>query len=68
MADAVMDRYLLWRQATAAVTLTYQAWTRGPSRDAEPAYASYCAALDAEERAAADYQRCLERAARRGTG
>ena len=64
MADAVLDRYLLWRQATAAVTLTYQAWTHGRPGDGELAYADYCDALDAEERAAADYQESLQRADR----
>jgi hypothetical protein len=64
IADAVLERYLLWRQATVAVTLTYQAWTHGPPSDRELAYADYGDALDAEERAAVDYQKCLHRADR----
>ena len=64
MADAVLQRYLFWRQATAAVTLTYQVWTQGPPSDGALAYADYCDALDEEERAAADYQECLRRADR----
>jgi hypothetical protein len=63
MADALLDRYLLWRQATAAVTLTYRAWTHGPPSDRELAYADYCDALDEEERSATEYQQCVQRAA-----
>jgi hypothetical protein len=63
MADALLERYLLWRQATAAVTLTYRAWTHGPMSTRELAYADYCDALDEEELSAADYQECVRRAA-----
>jgi hypothetical protein len=62
MADLLLERYLLWRQATAAVDLTYRTWTHGPPADAASAYADYCEALDEEERCAADYHDCLRQA------
>jgi hypothetical protein len=66
IADAVLERYLLWRQATVAVTLTYRIWTEGPAGERASAYAAYREALDEEESAAADYQACLRRADRLG--
>jgi hypothetical protein len=66
MADRLLERYLLWRQATAAVQLTYRTWTHGPPENAARAYADYCEALDEEERSATEYHDCLRQADRLG--
>lgn len=56
LIDAVLERYLDWREASRTVSLAYGAW-RDVERDQRPgAYADYCAALDAEERAAEAYR------------
>jgi hypothetical protein len=58
--DAVMDRYVSWREESAAVEAAYHAW-RGASRDqSRVAFHDYSAALDREEHAAYEYRRLIE--------
>ena len=63
MLDAVLERYLDWRQANAEANLAYGAWRQVGRDDRARAYAYYCEALDAEERAAGAYRASLARAA-----
>ena len=59
LVDIVFERYLSWRQASAAVSYAYGLWTQiGPGGEAE-AFAAYQEALDIEERAAAEYQAAI---------
>ena len=61
LVDAVLERYLEWREASRTVSLTYGTW-RDVEREQRPrAYADYCAALDAEERAADAYRILIDR-------
>jgi hypothetical protein len=60
LVDAVMDGYISWREASAAVTSAYQAWRRADPADRAQAFHEYDAALDREERAADEYRRLVE--------
>ena len=61
--DAVLERYLDWRQANAEANCAYGEWRQVGRGDRARAYADYCEALDAEERAADQYRASLARAA-----
>ena len=61
VVDAVIDRYVAWREQSAAVNSAYAAWSRAPVADREPAFEHYVTALDREEHAAAAYRRVIER-------
>jgi hypothetical protein len=58
--DRLVAAYLEWREESIAAREAYSqcATTRGHT--ARPAFASYLAALDREERAAAEYAACVE--------
>lgn len=56
--DAVIDVYVAWREASAAVSAGYESWSTAVSAERDDAYAGYVAALDREELAATRYQ-CL---------
>lgn len=61
LIDAVLERYLDWREASRTVSRAYGAW-RNVEREQRPlAYADYRAALDAEERAADAYRIQIDR-------
>jgi hypothetical protein len=51
-ADAFLESYVCWREASETVRTAYDRWRRGRPRDRGPAFAAYRAALDREERAA----------------
>jgi hypothetical protein len=55
VVDDAVDAYIEWRDECGAVWDAYCFWKRAPAADAEPAFQSYWAALDREERAAAIY-------------
>ncbi|HUE28407.1 MAG TPA: hypothetical protein VMP89_16650 [Solirubrobacteraceae bacterium] len=57
MVDELMDDYVSWREACAAVAVSYEDWRRSDRPDGKLAFAAYVAALDREEQAAAAYQR-----------
>jgi hypothetical protein len=63
LVDALMDRYVAWREESVAVDAAYASWRRAPSGDRAMLFAAYLAALDREERAADDYQRMIDQAA-----
>jgi hypothetical protein len=63
LVDEMIDGYVSWREACAAVDIAYDNWTRAAREDDELAFTAYRAALDREERAAAGYQTLAERIA-----
>jgi hypothetical protein len=58
--DAMMDRYVSWREECAAVEKAYADWLGARSEDRALAFAAYSAALDREEYAAGEYRRLIE--------
>ena len=60
-ADALIDSYVAWREASSDVRAAYRRWSAARSPDRELAFAGYRAALQQEEHAAGVYQRCIER-------
>lgn len=61
LIDDVLERYLDWRQASRAVSHAYGIWQRVDRDQRAVAYADYCEALDAEERAAHEYRLLIDR-------
>jgi hypothetical protein len=59
--DALLERYILWREECRAVSLAYSDWDHSERADRHLAYASYIAALDREEHAASSYAAQIER-------
>jgi hypothetical protein len=53
--DALLERYVSWREQCAAVRWAYQSWACCDRDERTPAYARYVAALDREEHAARVY-------------
>lgn len=51
-ADAFVEGYVCWREASEAVRTAYDRWRGGPPRDLGLAFAAYTAALDQEEHVA----------------
>jgi len=62
--DAMMDRYVSWREECAAVEKAYRDWLSARREDRATAFATYSAALDREEHAAAAYRLLVEDAER----
>ena len=62
--DAMIDDYLSWRDACAAVAVSYEHWTCSPRTGHKLAFSVYVAALDREEQAATAYQRAVEQVSR----
>ena len=61
--DILIGGYVSWREASAAVTATYENWRCAPRYERATAYAAYVTALDSEERAALAFERLAEQAA-----
>ena len=59
LIDAVMDGYVAWRGETGTVETAYRNWLRAERQERDLAFAAYCAALDREEYAAAEYERLI---------
>jgi hypothetical protein len=57
IVDVLMDDYVSWREACAAVAVAYENWGCAERRDSTLAFSVYLAALDREEQAATTYQR-----------
>jgi hypothetical protein len=57
VVDELVERYVDWREASAAVHQAYRWWSNASPREAAVRYAVYCAALDLEECAANLYAR-----------
>ena len=59
----MMDDYVSWRDACAAVAVSYEDWKCADRPDNKLAFSVYVAALDREEQAAAAYQRAVAQVA-----
>jgi hypothetical protein len=51
LVDAMMDRYVDWREESDGVERAYRAWVEASSGERRFGYLAYTAALDREERA-----------------
>ncbi len=61
--DEMMDDYVSWRDACAAVALSYENWECSERGDKKLAFGVYIAALDREEQAATAYRRAVAQVA-----
>jgi hypothetical protein len=62
--DALLERYVCWREESEAVWQAYEGWNDSDCGEREPAYAGYLAALDREELAARAYAHQIGRVRR----
>jgi hypothetical protein len=62
--DALLERYVAWREECHAVWHAYQRWADSDRRERRLAHAGYVAALDREEHAARTYADQIERVRR----
>lgn len=62
VVDAIMDRYVNWRERSAAVEMAFDSWRKASRPERELAFAAYLTSLDREERAAAEFRRAVEEA------
>jgi hypothetical protein len=53
--DALLERYVYWREACVAVDEAYRCWAGSERSERGLAYGGYLAALDREEHAAVAY-------------
>lgn len=58
--DAMLERYVSWREECHAVWLAYQRWADSDRCERRLAHAAYLAALDREEHAARTYADHIE--------
>jgi hypothetical protein len=63
IVDEMIDDYVSWREACAAVAVSYENWRCWDPPDEKLAFSVYVAALDREEQAAAAYQRAVAQVA-----
>lgn len=63
IVDELLDDYVSWREACAAVATAYENWKCAERQDKKLAFSVYVAALDREEQAAAAYQRAVAQVA-----
>jgi hypothetical protein len=61
--DQLMDHYVSWREACAAVSAAYEGYERAPRQEQRLAFGAYLAALDREALAADTYQEAVQRIA-----
>jgi hypothetical protein len=59
--DELLDRYVSWREACAAVSAAYERYERAPRQEQRMAFGAYLVALDREALAAHAYQRAVQR-------
>jgi hypothetical protein len=64
LLDALIDRYVDWREECVAVQAAYEWWRDGPHAERATAFLAYRAALDREERAGEVYAEWVGRVAR----
>ncbi len=62
--DELIDDYVNWREACAAVAVSYEKWRCSDRPDEKLAFTVYVAALDREEQAAIAYQLAVAQVAR----
>jgi hypothetical protein len=58
--DQLMDHYVSWREACAAVSAAYEGYERAPRQEQRMAFGAYLAALDREALAADTYQEAVQ--------
>jgi hypothetical protein len=63
IVDEMIDDYVSWHEACAAVAVSYENWRCSDPADEKLAFRVYVAALDREEQAAAAYQRAVAQVA-----
>jgi hypothetical protein len=63
IVDEMIDDYVSWRGACAAVAVSYDNWRCSDRPDTKLAFSVYVAALDREEQAAEAYQRAVAQVA-----
>jgi hypothetical protein len=68
LADEMLACYLDWREGAAGSRAAYLRWCESPVSERELRFASYLAALDQEESAAANYADATTEVARRLKG
>jgi hypothetical protein len=61
LIDRFLQSYVLWRERSAEVAVTYQSWARAAHSDRGAAFAAYRAALDREDGAARVHQEYAKR-------
>jgi hypothetical protein len=61
LVDEAIERYVEWRQESAAVGDAYGNWSTAPAAEGALSFAAYRAALDREERAATLYGTVIDR-------
>jgi hypothetical protein len=61
LVDEVVERYVDWREASAAADHAYVQWCNAPAAGREETFTAYTVALDEEEMAAGLYRTVLER-------
>lgn len=66
--DALIERYVEWREECSAVETAYGRWAGSGRRDRALTYAAYHAALEREEKAATVYQSAVTRLAAAACG
>jgi hypothetical protein len=59
-ADALVESYVAWREASSDVHAAYERWAACDSYDREGTFAGYLAALQQEEHAAWVYELQIE--------
>jgi hypothetical protein len=64
LADEVIETYVSWREACAAVERTYADWGRSRRGERRNAHAVHVAALDREQCAAQTHREAVERVGR----
>ena len=55
MVDEMLAAYVDWRETAAKSKVAYWRWSQGPAPERELRFATFVAALDQEECAAANY-------------
>jgi hypothetical protein len=63
IVDEMIDDYVSWRGACAAVAVSFENWRCSDRPDGKLAFSVYVAALDREQQAAAAYQRAVAQVA-----
>jgi hypothetical protein len=61
LIDRYVQSYVVWRESSAEVAVTYQTWGRAAHSDRGAAFAAYSAALDREDGAARVHQEYAKR-------
>jgi hypothetical protein len=65
LIDDMIECYVDWREACAAMGVTYERWSRGATEERARLFAAYRAALDQEEATEAQYRAVINRVAAR---